>query len=100
MHKGYMKHGTVPLQSRPGPLCQAVERSGSSNSLANLSLFPGRGEFYEYCPENTQSVILLPYGKKGCVVLGAATQRGFTLLDQAWLSVWIDKLVVALNDDE
>ena len=87
------KAGTVT----PGTICLDAQRRGTGNYLANLSLYPGRQEFFEYLPENTQSLIIRPCGKYGIVVVGANAQRGFTILDQAWISLWTDKLEVAFE---
>ena len=62
-------------------------------------LFPtGRAEFYTYLPRNSQSVIIQACGNQGVVLVGSDTQRAFTMLDQAWISAWNDKLEVALEN--
>jgi hypothetical protein len=97
MHVGCMLPGHIPGTAKPGPICLEAQRKGTGNFLANLALFPGRAEFYTYLPSNSQSVIVQPCGDKGVVVIGSGTQRAFTVLDQAWISVWNDKLEVALE---
>ena len=96
-HLGAARPGTTAGAATPGPICEGVQTRGSATFLANLALFPGRGEFYEYLPRNTQSVIVQPCGDDGVAVVGSGTQRAFTILDQAWLSAWNDKLEVALG---
>ena len=85
---------------RPGKLLQESQATNTSRSLANLALFPGRFEFFEYLPSDTQAVHVQPMHPDGVVILGSATQRSFTILDQAWIGCWADKLSVVLDGDE
>ncbi|WPT11770.1 Protein COFACTOR ASSEMBLY OF COMPLEX C SUBUNIT B CCB4 [Picochlorum sp. SENEW3] len=96
-HLGYSAVGVEPGTAVPGKLCQESQSTNSPRSLANLVLFPGRFEFLEFLPSNTQCLHVQPLHPHGVVVLGAATQRNFTILDQAWISTWCDKLFVALD---
>lgn len=96
-HLGQKKAMYQAGEARAGKICLEVLTRGTGSYLANLSLFPGRQEFFEYLPSNTQSLIIKPCGKNGVVVLGADAQRGYTILDQAWISLWIDKLEVAFE---
>ncbi len=96
-HLGYSVVGIEPGSAVPGKLCQESQSTNSPRSLANLVLFPGRFEFLEFLPNNTQCLHVQPLHPDGIVVLGAATQRNFTILDQAWISTWCDKLFVALD---
>ncbi|KAG7673571.1 hypothetical protein KSW81_006772 [Nannochloris sp. 'desiccata'] len=98
MHVGCMLPGHIAGTAVPGPICLEAQRKGTGNFLANLALFPGRAEFYTYLPRNSQSVIVQPCGERGVVVIGSGTQRAFTVLDQAWISAWNDKLEVALEN--
>ncbi len=98
-HLGAARVGATPGAAGPGPICVETLARGSATFLANLALFPGRAEFYEYLPRNTQSVIVQPVGDDVIVVVGSGTQRAFTILDQAWLSAWNDKLDVALSPE-
>lgn len=43
-----------PGTQAPGTLCLAAQQSGSGNYLANMVLYPGRFEFFEYLPDNIQ----------------------------------------------
>ena len=56
--------------------------------------YAGRAEFYEYLPTNAQSIIIQPCGENSVLVIGSGTQRAFTILDQAWISAWNDKIEV------
>ena len=99
-HMGYMsKENTIPGSAVCGALCQESQENNIPRCLANLVLFPGRFEFLEYLPSNTQCVHVQPLHPNGVVVLGSATQRSITILDQAWISTWCDKLFVTLDNN-
>ncbi|CAL8460765.1 g296 [Coccomyxa elongata] len=100
MHCGMAAPGTVPGSATVGPIGAAAMKSGSGNYLANLILFPGRVEFTEYLPENTQGVLVQPIGEDGLLVCGTDTQRGFGRLDQAWIAAIAEKLDIALRESE
>ncbi|PKA61334.1 hypothetical protein AXF42_Ash006231 [Apostasia shenzhenica] len=92
-----------------GSLYRNVMKSGKQIYLANLSLYPGRSELH-FLPSNTQvvvflgvarlsrnAVILQPLGDKGILVIGGDTVRGFTHVDQAWVSSIAEKLDATLS---
>jgi hypothetical protein len=116
--------GAAP--ARPGPVVQEAVSKGQGQYLANLVLYPGRGEFVAYLPEATQGVAVQPFGGAaaaggggskgaaaaaaaaasssaqgpslaGCLVAGSDTVRGLSRLDQAWLATLADKLEVSLE---
>lgn len=59
----------------------------------------GRIEFSQFLPANTSSVIIAPIGKNGVLIAGGDTQRGFSKVDQAWISSIADKLDDTLEHD-
>ncbi|KAI3426276.1 hypothetical protein D9Q98_008651 [Chlorella vulgaris] len=97
LHAGVAPAGKPLGAAVPGPICQKAMKSGSGNYLANLVLFPGRFEFEGYLPPNCQAALIQPVGPNGVLVLGSDTQRGYTTLDQAWVSAVADKLEVQLE---
>lgn len=97
-HFGYILKGKKPGEAVPGEICTNAMRDGQGNYLANLVLYPGRPEFTAFLPENTQGVMVQPIGKDGVLVAGTDTIRGFSRLDQAWLSTIADKLEVTLAE--
>ena len=54
-HAGVAARGIVAGAQIPGPLCRAAQLSGSGSYLANMVLYPGRFEFFEYLPDNIQA---------------------------------------------
>ncbi|KAG2424358.1 hypothetical protein HXX76_014567 [Chlamydomonas incerta] len=97
-HHGFIAKGLKPGNVVPGEICTQAMRDGQGNYLANLVLYPGRPEFTAFLPENTQGVMVQPVGNDGVLVAGTDTVRGFSRLDQAWLSTIADKLEVSLGD--
>jgi hypothetical protein len=109
--------------ARAGPVVDEALAKGQGQYLANLVLYPGRGEFVAYLPEATQGVAVQPFGTPtgkgggggggkagaaaaaaasgggaaGCLVVGSDTVRGLSRLDQAWLATLADKLEVTLE---
>ncbi|WOL20302.1 protein COFACTOR ASSEMBLY OF COMPLEX C SUBUNIT B CCB4, chloroplastic [Canna indica] len=79
-----------------GSLCRSAMGSGKQSYLANLSLYPGRSEL-PFLPSNTQSIILQPLGDRGIAIIGGDTIRGFSNLDQAWITLIAEKLDSTLS---
>jgi hypothetical protein len=115
-HFGALAAGVRPGEAaRAGPVVEEALAKGQGQYLANLVLYPGRGEFVAYLPEATQGVAVQPFGGGsggkgggeasgsggggaiGCVVVGSDTVRGLSRLDQAWLATLADKLEVSLE---
>eukprot|EP00898_Chlorokybus_atmophyticus_P001321 jgi/Chlat1/218/Chrsp1S03039 len=77
--------------SLSGAICRRALETGAGNYLPNLSLYSGKREF-AYFPENTQAVVVTCVGEDGLLVVASDTPRGFSRVDQAWLSTIADKL--------
>ncbi|CAK0745940.1 hypothetical protein CVIRNUC_001656 [Coccomyxa viridis] len=97
MHCGVARAGHLPGRAVLGPMAEAAIKKGSPTYMANLILFPGRVEFTEYFPENTQGILVQPVGDEGVLVAATDTQRGFGSLDQAWIGSIADKVDIALT---
>ncbi|CAL5219167.1 g950 [Coccomyxa viridis] len=97
MHCGIARTGHQPGTASLGPIAKGAIGRGAPNYLANLILFPGRVEFTEYFPEDTQGVLVQPIGDEGVLVIATDTQRGFGRLDQAWIASIADKMDIALS---
>ncbi|GJP29453.1 hypothetical protein CLOM_g16712 [Closterium sp. NIES-68] len=81
-----------------GSICSTALKSGRSNYLANLILFPARYELFQFLPDNTQAAIVQPVGDgDGVIVMGSDTIRGFTPLHQVWLGSIAEKLDASLS---
>lgn len=52
----------------------------------------GRDEFSTFVPGDLSCLIIAPIGSRGVMVVGGDTQRGFSQVDQAWISSIADKI--------
>jgi len=93
--------GILPEQTmtKAGNLTQNVMDKEKPLYLVQLKLYPGKIEF-DYLPENTQSLILQPLGKKGVLILGSNVPRSYTNQDETWIKVLADKLSHSLSSLE
>lgn len=71
----------------PGTICARAQAKGSTISLVDLRLYPGRDEFTSLLPE-LPSVVVQPLGTEGLVVLGGWSPRCFSRSDLVWLEGW------------
>ena len=60
-------------------------------SLANTKLYPGRHEFFNFCP-NIPSILIIPINKKSFILIGGWSNRCFTKSDEKWINNWSKKL--------
>ena len=74
-----------------GDVCARAVESQAGTYLANLTLYPGRGEFLSFLAAGTRGVAVAPAGR---VLLVAATNvvRGFAAVDQAWVATVAEKV--------
>ena len=94
---GYFKRGDGSSSEDPsssislGDVCSRAAESQAGTYLANLTLYPGRGEFLSVLAAGTQGVAVAPAGR---VLLVAATNvvRGFAAVDQAWVATVAEKV--------
>lgn len=84
-----------------GSVCTSALKSGKASYLANLALFPGRFELFNFFPQNTQAIIVEPLGDSDGVLIAASdTVRGFAALDQVWISTIAQKIDSSLQSCE
>ena len=60
-------------------------------SLANTKFYPGRDEFFSFCP-NIPSVIIAPINNKSFILIGGWSYKCFTKSDEKWINNWSKKL--------
>ena len=60
-------------------------------SLTNTKFYPGRDEFYSYCP-NIPSVLIVPINNKAFILIGGWSTRCFTKSDEKWINNWSKKI--------
>ena len=83
-------------QATMGPMCKTMIERDKGNYIPNLKVYPGRIEF-TYLPDTVQALIMQPLGDEGVMLVCSDTQRGFTKVDQSWISTISEKLDVSLS---
>ena len=76
---------------KPGETCLRSIKDMKLISLANTKFYPGRDEFYSYCP-NIPSVLVVPINNKAFILIGGWSSRCFTKSDEKWINNWSKKV--------
>ena len=75
----------------PGETCMKSIRDMKLISLANTKLYPGRDEFYRFCP-NIPSILIVPINDKAFILIGGWSTRCFTKSDEKWITNWSKRI--------
>jgi len=75
----------------PGETCLRSTKDMKLISLANTKFYPGRDEFYSYCP-NIPSILIVPINNKAFILIGGWSSRCFTKSDEKWIINWSKKV--------
>ena len=75
----------------PGETCLRSIKDMKLISLANTKFYPGRDEFYSYCP-NIPSILIVPINNKAFILIGGWSSRCFTKSDEKWINNWSKKV--------
>ena len=75
----------------PGETCLRSTKDMKLISLANTNFYPGRDEFYSYCP-NIPSILIVPINSKAFILIGGWSSRCFTKSDEKWIINWSKKV--------
>jgi len=83
----------------PGETCLRSIKDMKLISLANTKFYPGRDEFYSYCP-NIPSILIVPINNKAFILIGGWSSRCFTKSDEKWITNWSKKInnILSKND--
>ena len=83
----------------PGETCLRSIKDMKLISLANTKFYPGRDEFYSYCP-NIPSILIVPINNKAFILIGGWSSRCFTKSDEKWIKNWSKKInnIFSKND--
>ena len=74
-----------------GETCKRSIKDMKLISLANTKFYPGRDEFYTFCP-NIPSVLIVPINNKAFILIGGWSTKCFTKSDEKWINNWSKKL--------
>ena len=75
----------------PGDTCLRSTRDMKLISLANTKFYPGRDEFFKFCP-NLPAILIIPINAKSFILVGGWSNRCFTKSDEKWISNWSKKV--------
>ena len=76
---------------QPGETCLRSLKDKKLISLANTKFYPGRYEFFNFCP-NVPSILIVPINQKSFILIGGWSNRCFTKSDEKWIDNWSKKV--------
>ena len=76
---------------KPGETCQRSIKDMKLISLANTKFYPGRDEFFNFCPE-IPSILVVPINSKAFILIGGWSAKCFTKSDEKWINNWSKKI--------
>ena len=90
--KNILKRGiTTNNVFKPGETCIRSLKDMKLISLANTKFYPGRDEFFSFCP-NVPSILIIPINSKSFILIGGWSYRCFTKSDEKWINNWSKKV--------
>jgi len=83
----------------PGESCMRSINDMKIISLANTKFYPGRDEFFDFCP-NIPSILIVPINKRAFILVGGWSTKCFTRSDEKWINNWSKKInnIFSRND--
>ena len=75
----------------PGETCLRSMKDMKLISLANTKFYPGRDEFFNFCP-NLPSILIIPINNKAFILIGGWSTKCFTKSDEKWINNWSKKI--------
>ena len=82
---------TSSHEFKPGETCLRSIKNMKLISLVNTKFYPGRDEFYDFCP-NVPSILIVPINNKAFILIGGWSTKCFTKSDEKWISNWSKKI--------
>ncbi len=75
----------------PGETCIRSIKDMKLISLANTKFYPGREEFFNFCP-GIPSILIVPINNKAFILIGGWSAKCFTKSDEKWIKNWSKKI--------
>ena len=75
----------------PGETCLRSIKDMKLISLANTKFYPGRDEFFNFCPD-IPSILIVPINSKAFILIGGWSAKCFTKSDEKWINNWSKKI--------
>jgi len=76
---------------KPGETCLRSIKDMKLISLANTKFYPGRDEFFNFCPE-IPSILVVPINSRAFILIGGWSAKCFTKSDEKWINNWSKKI--------
>ncbi len=75
----------------PGETCLRSVKDMKLISLANTKFYPGRDEFFNFCPD-IPCILVVPINRKAFILIGGWSPKCFTKSDEKWIDNWSKKI--------
>jgi len=75
----------------PGETCLRSIKDMRLISLANTKFYPGKDEFFNFCPD-IPSILVVPINRKAFILIGGWSSKCFTKSDEKWINNWSKKI--------
>ena len=82
---------TSSKEFNPGETCLRSIKDMKLKSLVNTKFYPGRDEFYNFCPD-IPSILVVPINKKAFILIGGWSAKCFTKSDEKSINNWSKKI--------
>ncbi len=82
---------TSSSQFKPGDTCLKSIKDMKLISLANTKFYPGRDEFFDFCPD-IPSILIVPINNRSFILIGGWSAKCFTKSDEKWIKNWSKKI--------
>ena len=90
--KNILKRGITSSNNfLPGETCLRSLKNMKLISLANTKFYPGKDEFFNFCPD-VPSILIVPINSKAFILIGGWSAKCFTRSDEKWINNWSKKV--------
>ena len=90
--KNILKRGITSSNNfLPGETCLRSLKNMKLISLANTKFYPGKDEFFNFCPD-VPSILIVPINSKAFILIGGWSAKCFTRSDEQWINNWSKKV--------
>ena len=90
--KNILKRGITSSNNfLPGETCLRSLKNMKLISLANTKFYPGKDEFFNFCPD-VPSILIVPINSKAFILIGGWSAKCFTISDEKWINNWSKKV--------
>ena len=76
---------------KPGETCLRSIKDMKLICLANTKFYPGRDEFFNFCP-GIPSILIVPINSKAFILIGGWSAKCFSTSDEKWIKNWSMKI--------